>query len=203
MLQLGGSGGRERQDLAEIIEELSSAPRSASFGHSGIGQRGLGRSIQHLLSLNETHEDECMFAGSSFESVRREIYDSVTDRKGKVVPEGDGDRRGALQGEGEDRDLQRLRERPRAIRKGDEPSTVVVSEDDRPDKIVRIRGGNGEAAQDRQTLSPASRGASLTTAKRAATPRQIRAIYARRVTQDPNYASWTTRSRRRRSPSSA
>lgn len=199
MLQLSAgevAGEKSIKTLAEIIEELSKRPKIGErFGHSGIGQRGLGRSIQHLLSLNETHEDECMFAGSSFESVRREIYDSVTDRKEqewclKVMEIAEGLYKEKVKTE----IFNAYMNDPEAIRKevmNYVNMVVVSSEDDGPDKIVRIREGNVEKPLkiDETFITGVEGRLGLTTREAREQHRaQIRAIYARRVTQDPNYA---------------
>lgn len=199
MLQLSAgevAGEKSIKTLAEIIEELSKRPKIGErFGHSGIGQRGLGRAIQHLLSLNETHEDECMFAGSSFESVRREIYDSVTDRKEqewclKVMEIAEGLYKEKVKTE----IFNAYMNDPEAIRKevmNYVNMVVVSSEDDGPDKIVRIREGNVERPLkiDESFITGVEGRLGLTTREAREQHRaQIRAIYARRVTQDPNYA---------------
>lgn len=199
MLQLSAgevAGEKSIKTLAEIIEELSKRPKIGErFGHTGIGQRGLGRAIQHLLSLNDTHEDECMFAGSAFDSVRREIFDSVADRKEqewslKVIEIAEGLFKEKVKTE----IFNAYMNDPEAIRKEvmNYVNMVVVSGDnDAPDRIVRIREGNVERPLkiDEAFIGGVEQRLGLTTREAREQHRsQVRAIYARRVTQDPNYA---------------
>lgn len=198
MLQLSAgevAGEKSIKTLAEIIEELSKRPKiNERFGHSGIGQRGLGRAIQHLLSLNETHEEECMFAGNAFDSVRREIYDSITDKKEqewclKVLEIAEGLYKEKVKTE----IFNAYMNDPEAIRKEvmNYVNMVVVSSDDSgPDKVVRIREGGQEKPLkiDETFINGVEQRLGLTTKEMKDQHRaQIRAIYARRVTQDPNY----------------
>lgn len=198
MLQLSAgevAGEKSIKTLAEIIDELSKRPKiNERFGHSGIGQRGLGRSIQHLLSLNETHEDECMFAGSSFESIKREIFDNITDKKEqewclKVIEIAEGLYKEKVKTE----IFNAYMNDPEAIRKEvmNYVNMVVVSSDDEGhEKIVRIREGNQEKPLkiDETFINGVEQRLGLTTREMKDQHRaQIRAMYARRVTQDPNY----------------
>lgn len=197
MLQLSAgevAGDKSIKTLAEIIEELSKRAKiSERFGHTGIGQRGLGRAIQQLLSLSETHEEECMFAGLSFDALRREIYDSVTERKEqewalKVMEISEGLYKEKVKTE----IFNAYMNDPEAIRKEvmNYVNMVVVSGDDDADKIVRIRDGNLERPLkiDETFINGVEQRLGLTTKEAREQYRaQIRAIYARRVTQDPNY----------------
>jgi len=198
MLQLSAgevAGEKSIKTLAEIIEELSKRPKiNERFGHSGIGQRGLGRAIQNLLSLNETHEEECMFGGSAFESVRRETFDNITDKKEqdwclKVLEIAEGLYKEKVKTE----IFNAYMNDPEAIRKEvmNYVNMVVVSSDnDGPDKVVRIREGGLEKPLkiDDTFINGVEQRLGLTTKEMKDQHRaQIRAIYARRVTQDPNY----------------
>jgi len=198
MLQLSAgevAGEKSIATLAEIIEELSKHMKiHERFGHSGIGQRGLGRAIQQFLSLNETQEEECMFAGNAFESTRREIYDNITDKKEqewylKVLEVGEGLYKERIKTE----IFNAYMNDPEAIRKEvmNYVNMIVVSNDqDGPDKIVRIREGNQEKPLkiDETFINGVEQRLGLNTKETREQHRaQIRAIYARRVTQDPNY----------------
>ena len=198
MLQLSAgevAGEKSIKTLAEVIDELSKRSKiNERFGHLGIGQRGLGRAIQHLLSLNETHEDECMFAGSSFDSVRREIFDNVPSKKEqewclKVLEIAEGLYKEKVKTE----IFNAYMNDPEAIRKEvmNYVNMVVVSSDgDGPDRIVRIREGNQEKPLkiDETFINGVEQRLGLTTREMKDQHRaQIRAMYARRVTQDPNY----------------
>lgn len=189
------AGDKSIKTLAEIIEELSKRPKiNERFGHSGIGQRGLGRAIQHLLSLNETHEEECMFAGNAFEAIRREIYDNITDKKEqewclKALEIAEGLYKERVKTE----IFNAYMNDPEAIKKEvmNYVNMVVVSSDDvGPDKIIRIREGGVEKPLkiDETFINGVEQRLGLTTKEMREQHRaQIRAIYARRVTQDPNY----------------
>jgi len=198
MLQLSAgevAGEKSIKTLAEIIDELSKRPKiNERFGHSGIGQRGLGRSIQHLLSLNETHEDECMFAGNAFVSIRREMYDSITDKKEqewclKVLEVAEALYKEKIKTE----IFNAYMNDPEAIKKevmNYVNMIVVSSDDDGAEKIVRIREGNQERPLkiDETFINGVEQRLGLNTRETREQHRaQIRAIYARRVTQDPNY----------------
>jgi serine protein kinase len=189
------AGEKSIKTLAEIIDELSKRSKiSERFGHTGIGQRGLSRAIQHLLSLNETHEDECMFAGSSFDSIRREVYDSISEKREqewslKVVEIAESLYKEKVKTE----IFNAYMNDPEAIRKEvmNYVNMVVVSGDnDGPDRVVRIREGNQEKALkiDETFINGVEQRLGLTTRETKEQHRaQIRAMYARRVTQDPNY----------------
>lgn len=189
------AGEKSIKTLVEIIEELSKRPKiNERFGHAGIGQRGLGRSIQQLLTLNETHEEECMFAGFAFESVRREIYDNIVDKKEqewslKVLEVGEGLYKERIKTE----IFNAYMNDPEAIKKevmNYVNMVVVSSDDDDSDKIVRIRDGNQDKPLkiDESFISGVEQRLGLTTKESREQHRaQIRAMYARRITQDPNY----------------
>ncbi len=198
MLQLAAgevAGEKSIKTLAEIIDELSKRQKiNERFGHSGIGQRGLGRSIQHLLSLNETQEDECMFAGNAFDSIRRETYDNIIDKKEqewclKVLEVAEGLYKEKIKTE----IFNAYMNDPEAIKKevmNYVNMIVVSSDDDGPDKVVRIREGNVERPLkiDETFINGVEQRLGLNTREQREQHRaQIRAIYARRVTQDPNY----------------
>lgn len=74
------AGEKSVKELLEIKEEINSNPDATRrWGQQGIGHRGLGRIIQSLLSLPETHEGECMFAGDVFKAVRREAINNISE----------------------------------------------------------------------------------------------------------------------------
>jgi serine protein kinase len=197
MLQLSAgevAGEKSIKTLAEIIEELSRRPKiNERFGHTGIGQRGLGRAIQYTLSLTETHEEECMFAGNSFESIRREVYDNIPTRKEqewclKVTEIAEGLYKEKVKTE----IFNAYMNDPEAIRKEvmNYVNMVVVSGDDMRDKIIRIRDGDQEKPLkiDETFINGVEQRLGLTTKEAKEQHRaQIRAMYARRVTQDPDY----------------
>ncbi len=198
MLHLGAgevAGEKSIKTLGEIIDELSKRSKiNERFGHSGIGQRGLGRAIQQLLSLNETQEEECMFGGNAFESVRREIYDNIPEKKEqewylKVLEVAEGLYKERIKTE----IFNAYMNDPEAIKKEvmNYVNMIVVSNDqDGPEKIVRIREGNQEKPLkiDETFINGVEQRLGLNTRETREQHRaQIRAIYARRVTQDPNY----------------
>lgn len=198
MLQLSAgevAGEKSIKTLAEVIDELSKKPKiKERFGHLGIGQRGLGRAIQHLLSLNETHEDECMFAGNSFDSIKREIFDNMPVKKEqewslKVLEIAEGLYKEKVKTE----IFNAYMNDPEAIKKEvmNYVNMVVVTNDgEGPDKIVRIREGNEQKPLkiDETFINGVEQRLGLTTKETKEQHRaQIRAMYARRVTQDPEY----------------
>jgi len=80
------AGEKSVKILREIKEHLnSSVDITKRWGQRGVGHRGLGRSIQIMLTMPETHEGKCLFARDCFKAAEREIidfgYDSVDREK--------------------------------------------------------------------------------------------------------------------------
>lgn len=74
------AGDKSFKTLWEIINTLSANQDvTKRWGQRGIGQRGKGRIIKTMLSLPETQEGQCLFAGNAFKAAEREIYDYVKE----------------------------------------------------------------------------------------------------------------------------
>lgn len=80
-LEAGETAGEKNiKTLVEIKEMLSVNPDvTKRWGQKGVGHRGLGRIIQIMLSMPETHEGKCLFALDCFKAAEREIFDYVTE----------------------------------------------------------------------------------------------------------------------------
>ena len=79
------AGEKSQKTLLEVKEKWdSSQDVTKRWGQKGVGQRGLGRIVQRLLAMTETHEGACMFAKDAFKALEREIIDYIpeeVDRK--------------------------------------------------------------------------------------------------------------------------
>ena len=135
-----------------------------------------------------------MFAGNAFVSIRREMYDSITDKKEqewclKVLEVAEALYKEKIKTE----IFNAYMNDPEAIKKevmNYVNMIVVSSDDDGAEKIVRIREGNQERPLkiDETFINGVEQRLGLNTRETREQHRaQIRAIYARRVTQDPNY----------------
>ncbi len=79
------AGEKSVKTLAEIKEAANASQDvTKRWGQRGIGHRGLGRVLQIMLAMPETHEGKCLFARDCFKAAEREILDyisSATDRE--------------------------------------------------------------------------------------------------------------------------
>lgn len=80
-LEAGETAGEKSvKTLVEIRKNLSkSQDVTKRWGQKGIGHRGLGRTVQTMLALPETHEGKCLFARDAFEAAEEEINNSVAE----------------------------------------------------------------------------------------------------------------------------
>jgi len=80
-LEAGETAGEKHvKTLVEIKEQLNANPDvTRRWGQKGIGHRGLGRVIQVMLAMPETHEGKCLFALDCFKAAEREILDYITE----------------------------------------------------------------------------------------------------------------------------
>lgn len=80
-LEAGESAGEKHvRDLLEIKTQLNANPDvTRRWGQKGIGHRGLGRIIQTMLTMSETHEGKCLFARDCFKATEREILDYIPE----------------------------------------------------------------------------------------------------------------------------
>lgn len=74
------AGEHGSQTLVEIKDKLNAnADVTQRWGQKGLGHRDLGRALQILGEMAETHEGKCMFALDIFKALERIILDYVTD----------------------------------------------------------------------------------------------------------------------------
>lgn len=74
------AGEKSVRTLHEVKEMLNTNQDvTKRWGQKGIGHRGLGRIVQRMLSMTDTHEGECLFAKDCFKAVEREIIDYVPE----------------------------------------------------------------------------------------------------------------------------
>lgn len=80
-LEAGEDAGDKKVDTLLEIKKTLNANQDVTkrWGQRGIGHRGLGRIIKRMLSLSETHEGQCLFAGNAFDAAEREILDYVSE----------------------------------------------------------------------------------------------------------------------------
>lgn len=80
-LEAGETAGEKSvKTLVEIKKNLNkSQDVTKRWGQRGIGHRGLGRIVQGMLALPETHEGKCLFARDAFEAAEEEINNSVAE----------------------------------------------------------------------------------------------------------------------------
>lgn len=74
------AGEQSVRTLAEVRDELNmSQDVTKRWGQKGIGHRGLGRIVQRMLTMTETHEGQCIFALDVFDNFQREVTDYVSE----------------------------------------------------------------------------------------------------------------------------
>ena len=74
------AGEKSVRTLLEIKEILNASQDvTKRWGQKGIGHRGLGRVVQRMLAMPETHEGKCLFAKDAFKAMQREIIDYVSE----------------------------------------------------------------------------------------------------------------------------
>ena len=80
-LEAGETAGEKNvKTLVEIKEQLNANPDvTKRWGQKGLGHRGLGRIIQVMLAMPETHEGKCLFALDCFKAAEREVFDYVSE----------------------------------------------------------------------------------------------------------------------------
>lgn len=80
-LEAGETAGEKSvKTLVEIRKILNkSQDVTKRWGQKGIGHRGLGRIVQGMLALPESHEGKCLFARDAFEAAEKEINNSVAE----------------------------------------------------------------------------------------------------------------------------
>ncbi|QQG46117.1 MAG: serine protein kinase PrkA [Candidatus Niyogibacteria bacterium] len=70
------AGDKSVKTLTEIKGTLNaSTDVTKRWGQRGVGHRGLGRFINIMLAMPETHEGKCLFAYDCFKAAEREVID--------------------------------------------------------------------------------------------------------------------------------
>ena len=80
-LEAGEVAGEKSVETLIEIKNLLNKNQDVTrrWGQRGIGHRGLGRIIQRMLAMSETHEGECLFARDIFQAFEEEVADYVAD----------------------------------------------------------------------------------------------------------------------------
>ncbi len=74
------AGEKTPGSLAEVKEVANENPDvTQRWGQKGLGHRDLGRTLQILEEMVETHEGKCMFAFDVFKALKRVILDYVPE----------------------------------------------------------------------------------------------------------------------------
>lgn len=74
------AGEKGVKTLVEVKEEANRSPDvTKRWGQKGLGHRDLGRILQGLKAMPESHEGKCMFANDIFKAAERIILDYVTE----------------------------------------------------------------------------------------------------------------------------
>src|SRR3989344_3600840 len=74
------AGEKSVRTLIEVKDMLNASQDvTKRWGQKGIGHRGLGRIVQRMLTMSETHEGGCLFARDAFKAAEREVIDYVAE----------------------------------------------------------------------------------------------------------------------------
>ncbi|MDO8495293.1 MAG: serine protein kinase PrkA [bacterium] len=74
------AGEKSVRTLIEVKDTLNTSQDvTKRWGQKGIGHRGLGRIVQRILTMSETHEGRCLFARDAFKAAEREVIDYVSE----------------------------------------------------------------------------------------------------------------------------
>lgn len=198
-LEAGETAGEKNvKTLVEIKEMLDANPDvTKRWGQKGVGHRGLGRIIQIMLSMPETHEGRCFFAKDCFKAAEREVLDYISEAvdREKFMQDLKIARK-LYRGEIKTSIFNAYRDDPEAIRK-DVISYVnmmigIDSDQLGPDKIWRYRDpqtGEMKAIKiDERYIDSVETRLGLTNKERKETFRtSIRKIYGQKISTDPNY----------------
>lgn len=72
------AGEKSVNALREIILAQAKTPDVIMrFGQKGLGHRALGKALQVLMEIPETHEGKCMYANDLFTALKSIVYDYV------------------------------------------------------------------------------------------------------------------------------
>lgn len=192
------AGAKHVKTLVEIKEQLNANPDvTKRWGQKGVGHRGLGRIIQVMLAMPETHEGKCLFALDCFKAAEREILDYISeaidrDKFMKDLKEA----RKLYRREVKTSIFNAFRDDPDAIRRDVMAyvNMIIGIGDERvgPDKTWRYRDPQtGEIKPiklDERFINSVESRLGLNSDETRETHRTtIRKIYGQRIATDPNY----------------
>ncbi len=198
-LEAGETAGEKNvKTLTEIKEMLNASPDvTKRWGQKGVGHRGLGRVVQIMLAMPETHEGKCLFARDCFKAAEREILDYITEAVDREKFKADLDIAKKLyRGEIKTSVFNAYRDDPEAIRKDvlAYVNMVIGMESDQlgPDKIWRYKDpqtGEIKAIKiDERYIDSVESRLGLNSKERKETFRTtVRKIYGQKVSSEPNY----------------
>ncbi|MBI1888872.1 MAG: serine protein kinase PrkA [Candidatus Spechtbacteria bacterium] len=198
-LEAGETAGEQHvKTLAEIKEHLNANPNvTMRWGQKGVGHRGLGRIIQVMLAMPETHEGKCLFALDCFKAAEREVLDYITESvdRDKFMEDLRVARR-LYRREVRTSIFNAFRDDPDAIRKDVMAyvNMIIGIGDERvgPDKIWRYIDPQTKEMKpikiDERFITSVESRLGLNSAETRETHRTtIRKIYGQRITTNPNY----------------
>lgn len=198
-LEAGDTAGEKHVRTLLEIKEILNASQDVTrrWGQKGIGHRGLGRIVQRMLAMPETHEGKCLFAKDVFKAAEREVIDYVSEAidrekymKDLVVA------RRLYRERIETSMFNAYRDDPNAIRKDvlAYVNMIIGIDSDQlgPDKIWRYHDpqtGEMKAVKidERYIQSVETRMGRNTQELREAFRTSIRKIYGQRIASDPEY----------------
>jgi serine protein kinase len=198
-LEAGETAGEKNvKTLVEIKEMLNANPDvTKRWGQKGIGHRGLGRIIQIMLAMPETHEGKCLFAKDCFKAAEREVLDYIPDAvdREKFMKDLKIARK-LYRGEIKTSVFNAYRDDPEAIRKDviAYVNMVIGMDSDHlgPDKLWRYRDPQTNEMKsikidERYINSVEGRLGLTTTERKEAFRTSIRKIYGQKISTEPNY----------------
>ncbi|MDP3710242.1 MAG: serine protein kinase PrkA [bacterium] len=192
------AGEKSVKTLAEIKESANTSQDvTKRWGQRGIGHRGLGRIVQIILAMPETHEGKCLFARDCFKAAEREILDYVSEAVDREKFMGDlKEARKLYRKEIKTSIFNAYRDDPQAIRK-DVLAYInmiigVGSDQLGPDKMWKyFDPQTGELKSikiDERFIESVETRLGLTTAERKESFRNsMRKIHGQKISTDPNY----------------
>lgn len=191
------AGEKSVKTLVEVKRTLSrSQDVTKRWGQKGIGHRGLGRIVQRLLALPETHEGKCLFAKDAFEAFEAEINDYVSSAVDREKYLKDLETAKRLYREAVKTSIfNAYRDDPDAIRKDVMAYVNMVigmdAEDLGPEKIWRYRDPSGKQVAlkiDQSYINSVEERLGLKTEERRKAFRTtIRKIHGQKILVNPNY----------------
>ncbi len=198
-LEAGETAGEKHiKTLIEIKKQLNSNQDvTTRWGQKGIGHRGLGRTLDTMLAMPETHEGKCLFALDCFRAIEQETLDMVSESMDRDKFSKDlAEARKLYRREIKTSIFNAFRDDPDAIRKDVMAyvNMIIGIGDERvgPDKTWRYRDPQtGELKpiklDDRFIKSVESRLGFNSEETRESHRTTIRKIYGQRIATDPNY----------------